>query len=255
MDPGNQGWRSHWISDLNSRMGTLYDGVFVDDVWNALDVHGMSGFTSSQISGWHANVLGMLQYVKANISPGKLVIINTDEWNSYTYVSVVDGEVLEGFTHCDWEAINTQGSRDTGLIMAMIKNMATNTAAGKIVWGISGTIVSSNTEEMNRMVKYCYASFLLGASGTGAIWEFNNWDSADGSKGYYPIMDTQIGSPKAAYYQTQNVYARDYTGGKVLFNPSGNTYTISLGGTYHTISGTTVTTLTIGAFSGEIVLS
>jgi hypothetical protein len=167
---------------------------------------------------------------------------------------VVDGEVLEGFTHADWEYANTYGSRDPGLIMALIKNMAVNTAAGKIVWGISGTIVTSDQAEMDRMVKYTYASFLLAASGPGAVWEFNNWISTDGSKGYYPIMGTQIGSPSGAYYQSQNVYMRDYSGGKVLFNPSGNWYTISFSSSYRTTSGNTVMSVTLGPYSGEILL-
>ena len=236
MDVGNAGWRAHWVSDVNSRIGTLYDGVFIDDVWNALGGY-VSGVSSSVLSNWHSNVLGMLQYIKANISPGKLVIINTDEWNTYTYVSAVDGEMLEGFTHTSWEACNTQGSRDPGLIMVILKNMAVNSAAGKIVWAHSGALVTSDSAEMARMVKYCYASYLLAASGPGAYWGFNSWTSSDGSKGYYSIMDTQIGSPTNAYYSSQNVYMRDFTGGKALFNPSGNSYTINLGGTYRTLSG------------------
>ena len=195
MDVGNAGWRAHWVNDVNSKMGTLYDGVFIDDVWNALDVHGMSGVTASQISRWHSDTLSMLQYIKANIPSGKLVIINTDEWNTYTYISAVDGEMLEGYTHEEWTTVNSQGGRDTGLIIAMIKNLAVNSAAGKIVWCDSGTVVPSDSNEMARMVKYCYASFLLGTNGSGAHWEFNNYGSSDGSKGYYSIMDTQIGSP------------------------------------------------------------
>ncbi len=253
MDVGNSGWREHWVNNLNSNMGSLFDGVFVDDVWNSLNGY-VSGVSSSVYNNWHSNVLGMLQYIKANITPGKLVIINTDEWNSYTYVSVVDGQMLEGFVHCDWEACNTQGTRNAALILAQINNMAINSAAGKIVWGASGTLVPSDSNDMARMVKYCYAGFLLGQNGDGAIWQFNGWHSSDGSHGYYPIMDTPIGNPTNSYYQSQNVYMRDYTNGKAIFNPSGNTYTINLGGTYKTLDDREVTSITVGAYSGEVLL-
>ncbi len=253
MDVGNAGWRAHWVSIVNSKIGTLYDGVFIDDVWNSLSGY-VSGVSTSVTSNWHSNVLGMLQYIKANITPGKIVIINTDEWNSNTYVSVVDGQMLEGFVHCSWEQVYTQGSRDTGLIMTIINKMATNTAAGKIVIGLSGTIVSSDSAAMARMVKYCYAGFLLAKNGAGAYWGFNNYYSSDGSKGYYSVMDAPIGDPTNAYYQSQNVYMRDFTNGKAIFNPTANTYTINLNGTYKTLSGTTVTTITIGAYSGEVLV-
>jgi hypothetical protein len=254
MDVGNAGWRAHWISDLNSKLGTTYDGVFIDDVWNALNGHGMSGITSSQIARWHSDTLGMLQYIKANIAPGKLVIINTDEWNSNTYVSAVDGEMLEGFTHEGWTATYSQGGRDPGLIMVMINKLAGDSAAGKIVWSASGSLINSDSNEMARMVKYCYASFLLGANGPGAYWGFNTWVSGDGSNGYYSIMDTPIGSATGSYYQSQNVYMRDFTNAKALFNPSAYAYTINLGGTYKTLTGTTLTSITISPYSGEILL-
>jgi hypothetical protein len=132
--------------------------------------------------------------------------------------------------------------------------LAADSAAGKIVWCASGSIVNSDSNEMARMVKYCYASFLLGANGPKAHWGFNTWVSGDGSNGYYSIMDTQVGSATGTYYQSQNVYMRDFTNAKALFNPSPNTYTINLGGTYKTLSGTTVTSITISAYSGEILL-
>jgi hypothetical protein len=67
-------------------------------------------------------------------------------------------------------------------------------------------------------------------------------------------MDTQIGSSTGAYYPSQNVYMRDFTGGKVLFNPTGNSNTINLGGTYKTVGGSTVSSVTLSAYSGEILL-
>jgi len=196
----------------------------------------------------------MLQYIKANILPGKLVIINHDEWNTNTYVSAVDGGMLEGFTHEEWIDVYSPGYRNPELIMVMINNLAVNSAAGKIIWAQSGTIVSSDIAAMDRMVKYCYASFLLGANGPTACWGYNCWTSGDGSKGYYSIMDTPVGSPTGAYYKSQNVYMRDFTGAKVLFNPYSTDYTINLGQTYRTLNGATVTSITLNAYSAEILL-
>ena len=255
MDPANTAWQAYFVNYVNTKIATYnYDGVFLDDTWNSISAHGIS-VQSSDAASWHNDVLGFLQYIKANITSGKLVIINTDEWNASTYIAAVDGEMLEGFTHCEWEAVNTPGSRDPGLIIAMINKLARDSENGKIVWCDSGTIYSSNAAEMARMVKYCYASFLLGITGSSdSCWQFNSWGNADGAKGYYPIMDTTIGSPTNAYYSSQNVYMRDYSAGKVLFNPSSTSRTVSLGGTYRLLDGTMVSSVTLNAYSGEILL-
>jgi hypothetical protein len=89
-------------------------------------------------------------------------------------------------------------------------------------------------------------------SGTQTYWSFNNYDSSDGSKGYYAIMDTDIGQATGSYYQSQNVYMRIFTKGMVLFNPSGTSYTVTLPQSYK-LNGVTITSLTLSAYSAEIL--
>jgi hypothetical protein len=45
---------------------------------------------------------------------------------------------------------------------------------------------------------------------------------------------------------------RDFTNGKVLFNPSANSYTINLGSTYY-LNGSPITSLWVAAYSGYIL--
>jgi hypothetical protein len=47
---------------------------------------------------------------------------------------------------------------------------------------------------------------------------------------------------------------RNYTSGKVLFNPSESTYTINLGQTYRLLNGLSVSSVTLGSHSAEILL-
>ena len=87
------------------------------------------------------------------------------------------------------------------------------------------------------------------------MFGFNDWFSFDGSHGYYPIMDTSIGSPTGATYQSQNVYMRDFTGGKVLLNPSDIQHTVGdLGGVFDDLAGQSVTSVTLAPHSGEILV-
>ena len=259
MDVGSQGWRQHWFSYVNGKMNnTAYDGVFADGVLNAIESSSFNAAVpDSVIARWHNDTIGLLQYVKANLLSGKILVVNTDEWSTQDYINVADGMMIEGYGHAYWEGIDTQGTRSTATILQQIEALSRSSSAGKIVYAASGTIIPSpmNTTKVNAMVKYCYGIFLLGENGPQAYWGFNDWYSSDGSQGYYPIMDTQIGSPTGAYYQSQSVYMRDFTGGKVVVNLASSSYTVNLGGTYKLLDGTTVSSVTLNPYSAEILLS
>ena len=63
--------------------------------------------------------------------------------------------------------------------------------------------------------------------------------------------------PLGDYYKITStaVYARDFMGGKVLVNPTGVSYSITLDGSYETIDGTIVSgPLTVYAHSGVILI-
>jgi len=256
MDVGNVGWRQHYVSYVNSKLASMpaFDGVFADDVWNTMTGY-LSVFNttvpSSYVANFHANMIGFLQYLKANLLSGKIVINNSDEWGGTNdYINITDGELIEGFAHAPWDALTTYGR-------PYIDVLANKCATGKLVCASSGIDSSTATQtQLNIMLKFCYASFLMGMSGPKAYWlwsqtgnTYNDLDSC-----YQPIMDTALGQPTNTYYQSQNVYMRDFTGGKALVNPSANSYTVSLGGTYKLLDGTTVSSVTLQPHSGEILL-
>jgi hypothetical protein len=82
------------------------------------------------------------------------------------------------------------------------------------------------------------------------------WDSGNNNmfERYKSIFDTNIGSATGQYYSSQSMYMRNFTGGKVLFNPSTNTYTVSLGHPYYLLNGTAVSNVTLTGHTGEIAL-
>jgi hypothetical protein len=239
------------VSNLNSVVLPGYDGLFADDVWTSLRTYSYntnaSNFNSSDISRWHTDVLDMLQYVKANISE-KLLVINTDQLDGYDYVDAADGMMIEPYAHAPWEPSTYYSIFQ---LSKQISYLSAVSGMGKIIFAVSGVsdTVTSQT------VKYCYASYMLGVNGSKAYWGFNDWNSGDGSKGYYSIMDTNIGAPSGAYYSNQNVYMRDFTNGKVLFNPSDNPETIDLDGSFWLLNNTEVSNVTLDGYSGEILLN
>jgi hypothetical protein len=71
------------------------------------------------------------------------------------------------------------------------------------------------------------------------------------------LQAVEMGSPLGSYYKigSTSVYARDFSGGKILVNPSENPYTVLLNTNYKTISGETVSgSLTVYPHTGVVLI-
>lgn len=100
--------------------------------------------------------------------------------------------------------------------------------------------------------KYALASFLLGTTGS-SYFSFLYDESLDPAT-YSPWWSTSLGAPAGPYFLRQaGVYERDFATGMALVNPTGNSATVNLGGTYRTLNGRTVSSLTLGPTSGEVL--
>ena len=69
----------------------------------------------------------------------------------------------------------------------------------------------------------------------------------------YPWSALNLGSPSGRYAKVNNVYQRSFSSGRVLVNPTPSTFTVKLGGTFHTLDGAVVTSVTLKANSAEIL--
>lgn len=269
------GWKQYYTSYVNSQLnGSLYGGVFIDNVWNQISDYVSNGFltdaatgavltssnmNSSAVSGWHNNMISDLSYVESNKVAGKLAIINTDEYLTHDYLNIVDGKMDEGWIgHPTWYDLNTFESASDAIIH--INAMARDSATGKIFVADNGATIPTNPDastlaQIAQNVEYSYAATLLALNGSNAYFTYNSWQSSDGSKGYYQVMNTTLGSPTGSYYQNQSVYIRDFTGGEALFNPSATSYTVTLGKNYYFTNGTMISSVVLNSWSGEILLS
>jgi hypothetical protein len=112
----------------------------------------------------------------------------------------------------------------------------------------------TNVEQWRR---YLTASYLLGNN--GAAWlEFGPDAQTAPFDSPSPLYATPIGTPlqtggRVSDYARNGVYERAYSNGLVLVNPSSSSVTVDLGGTYTNESGSAVTSVTLGAWSGAIL--
>ena len=224
--------------------------MFGDNVYNLISPIGgdlNATVPASAASSWHSNMISFLTYIKANLLPGKLLIINTDDWVNNDYLNLVDGEMCENFV---------TGYYNPNNMSLLLDEIAQASATGKIIWCAPLTNETDPKGVTNTLIIYCYTAFLCAVNGSQTYLSFNDWQSPDGSYGYYPILNTvNIGISQGSYYYSQNVYMRDFTDGLVLFNPSANSYNVNLGGNYQLLNGTAVSNIVLDPWSGEILSS
>jgi hypothetical protein len=270
MDVSSAGWRQYWSTYVNNQLYNYptFDGVMADDTWTQLSYVSNWGllkdattgatltsadFPSNTLTNWNSNVQGMLQYVKANLPYGKIIIPNTDEcfFGSHTYIDVADGALMEGYIHASFEDVTSHSYLLWGSFENSLAYLQYGTSNGKIVVSAAGATTNDAAT-----VQFSYAGFLLG-SGSTAYWGWNTGVNYEfvGTDNYQSIVATNIGSPIGACYQSQNIYVRNFTNGIVLFNPTNNPHQITLDKNYYLLNGTRVLQVLVGSWNGQILIS
>jgi hypothetical protein len=124
-----------------------------------------------------------------------------------------------------------------------------------------GTILNVDAPGPNpeQWRSYMAASYLLGNNG-GAWLEFAPNGTTAPFDSLSPLYNLPVGTPTETYSKVQGYavggyYRRDYTHGMVLANPSGSSVTVNLGGTYVDVTGQQMTSITLAAWSGAVLVS
>ena len=270
MDVGNTGWRNHYANYMKDKLEiSLFDGVFADDVWDTFFAG--SGWNPWNVpiedvpveikNRWHSDMLEMIRFCKESLRE-KLLIVNTS--NNDDYVYACDGKMEEGFAHPQWWPLE-KFHDDWDDWKGKVESLKNISQSGKYYLAQGGTIIPDNPtqaelDKVHDIMIYCFASFLLGANGESLLsagrvtFGFNKIQSKDGSRGYYPEFDVSLGSSVGEYYSIGSVYARDFTGGKVLVNPTKTSHTVSLGENYKSLNEEIVSTITLAAHTAIILL-
>lgn len=245
MDTRNLEWRQHYANYVKSKLDTYpaLDGIFADDVW---DVWRKTGWTVPatdvpDIPNFHDGVLTLLQVAK-NMIGTHLLIVNTP--NNTDYVDVCDGKFDDNFIHASWTAPDYWPPWWTiDNYLARVNLLASISSRGKYYLALDGaTLPASPTEEdlrkTHETMLFCLCSYLLGVNGSNAAFGWLNIYARDGSKGYYPEMDTNVGNPRGAYYQVNpDVYGRDFDHAKVFVNfGDAATYEVTVDDTTYSLS-------------------
>jgi hypothetical protein len=257
MNPASSGWRNYTATRCARFLSTypLCDGIFADNVqtavffkWSQLNVpvanipDPVTG-TGSVTTNWNTYMAGLVQRVKAAMA-SKILIINCPDAEG-NLIDYCDGQMIEGFMHPAWFASTHYPDPLSGMYsIPLLEQLA---ATGKIVLAYSGATIPANPTAsdkaaMDQCMLYCLCGFLLGYSGKAMFgcmsFTTGSVDLYSYGQGYWPAMDSPIGTPVGARYNVQgSLWARDFTNGKVYLNVDDSTsYTVTVGSTNYTVS-------------------
>ena len=272
LDPGNKEYQN-WVADRALRkIDNGNDGIFADVFYYPHYPPFMRYFYSSipinpttgqeyTLDEWTQAKERLLSNLKEKLG-GKILMANGYgtggryyQYGARGLLNVTDGVLFEGFLRWGTDPLNffrneAQWRKDINALQEASKS-------GKII-GINTSFVVSDqdTPDAEKYKMYSLASFLLGMNYNS----FYGLHPIDPERDIafdslsYPPTKKKIGKPLGNYYKAQNVYQRDFTGGKVLVNPTYNTQTLNLPRPYKTLEGGVVSEVALVHHTGMILL-
>jgi hypothetical protein len=261
---GSSSYQQQWASAISSQLRAGgFDGLYMDSVLGRISDTGTSPTLYPTDAAWEPAMRGFVATVGQSLkSQGFYVLANTYKsgpndgsddiawWASLApYVSGLQSEYWE-------ESANAVTPFDTnpccwtghwlswlGLADAAQQN------------GADFFTVDKGTATNTQLMTYLRGSYLLVWDGSGGAFTYAH-EPDDGVESWDPAWTTDIGSPTGARYQVGVGWRRNYSSGTVVVNPDPSTaQSFSLGGSYQTLAGATVSSITVQPQSAAILTS
>jgi hypothetical protein len=258
LDVGNRAYQDAWANGvITEAQADGWDGVFMDDTNPTIRFHVDPARVARypNDAAWRSATRSMLENVGPRIqASGLLAIANVccarDQGTVWKdWLPYLSGAMDEMFTKWgndpatgyvwDWGA---GGWGD------QLEEVREAEAQGKYFLGVT----HSRTTD-GRAAAYGLTTMLLASQGRSSFTLAENYTTET----RFPIYDRALllGSPTGAYYRVGAAYRRQFSAGTVLVNPTLGPLTIALGAEYVTENGTLVTSVTLNATSGAILLA
>lgn len=282
-DIGNPEYRK-WIADKIKQWldkNSFFDGVFADNGLNAYVGEWLWDYADKPINPrtgayWKDEeikqaYISLHKEIKKAIG-SKLLICNGifhgerfysrfDDYQEVISNSPLDGIMSEG----TWQAwFSEQAWLDSLKFLSWIEDNFLTKNSGRYFIPVVNDVFSSGIAQ-EQLTIYGVASTLLAVKTNqvymggllGRSVEVNQEFNSGALALIRRLRKVKIGCPLNAYYVVAGtrIYARDFTNGKVLVNPTAESYNISLDKDYYTLDGRRVSELTMDSHRGEILLT
>jgi hypothetical protein len=258
---GHAGWTAQVVATCKADLATApaASGCFLDQMSGV----GVSNFcTGVPIDPLTNKAFTAGQYLTAVARVGNAVAATTHViGNAYesgrkyftTPTSQLDSSAMQAFEAEHWLGSTQPRDAETlSVWQQSIQMLIDSQAHGKAVLASFGDM-STNTAQWQA---FNVASVLLGNDGH-ALLHFESGSQTQLQLNG-PIFHMAIGSPSVTKstvggYLSGGVYQRAYSNGLVLVNPSGKSVKVKLSKSYHTPSGSSVTSVAMAPFTGQVL--
>lgn len=263
MNPADAAWRNSRVKLCLAMLAESgYDACGADNVGTAVLLPGyVSGlpinpatnkvYTSDE---WVTATSALCIQIRSGISPRALYGNSLGNGSVYfastrRLLNALDGASVETFLRGGRESITSyptvQGWKANVDMLVDAATTSKDIMTATKVW-TTGTQAQKDQWHL-----FAYSTYLLGAGPNSRFWF--SYVEGGAQNAYYSLWSTAIGAPSAGYVAMGSVFGRDFTGGKVLVNPDKVGHTVSLGGTYHTLDGVAVTSVTLAPHTGLLL--
>jgi hypothetical protein len=248
-DPATEGQAPLGPGEIQAYVGKVardmahgYSGVFIDDAnWSA-------GFSPSP--GPPANLAHLIEAVRA-AEPRALIEINSQFHDIWPLIKAGNPEVARALADVDLVCVEngmgpTSGIDSPGEYAEFIQYA--DTLHGK---GIGLTLTGDRNSVTPATMEYNLATYFL--INSGADYVNGNKQTPEGWwSGFEVNLGNGLGPPES---QPSGLWTRRFTGGVVYaVAPGGQTQTINLPGAMHSAEWGTVTSLTLAAGQGAVLV-
>ncbi|CAN5818123.1 hypothetical protein BH23ACT12_BH23ACT12_18370 [soil metagenome] len=268
MDPTSEGWITSRIAQATEFIEfSGYDGVIMDVMGTApIGESYSSGVPINPVTGrpwtkaeWLDATSALAARVKSAVAP-KIVFVNglgsgpryfNPEAASAKLLDGIDGGHAEAFLRNANEPISRYPTTKNWLKeIDMLVDVASR---GKSVLTLTKVFADGTQTQKDAWHRYSLASFLMGA-GEKTYFTFQYARNDDPTM-TSPLWSTNVGSPLGDYFQLAGgAYQRNFANGISLVNPGPDAITVSLNGTYRTLEGSLVSSMTLLPNQGDVLI-
>jgi Hypothetical glycosyl hydrolase family 15 len=254
-DISNPAFRHYWIEQAKTHYAHGYRGLFVDDVnmeervSDAAEASvtpvGLAGAISP--AQWRAYMAEFMGEIRAAF-PGAEIVHNAI-WFANGDAGVGDPSIRREVQAANYVMLE-RGVNDSGITGGGPWSL--NAMLGFVdgVHSLGRGVVLDGAASDAQGMEYNLAAYFLISTGNDAVSSPGQTPSS-----WWPGFDANLGEATDARHAWGNLLRRDFTGGMALVNPPGSaTQIVQLPSPMRTAGGATVTTITLPAASGVVLV-
>ena len=275
MNPADPGWTRRIVDLCNSRLAfSGYDGCLLDNLGATpvLPPFGPTGYVDGQpidprtgapwtAASWLEATTAMAGSVRQAITPRPLFGNNVGAGIRYfdpvapsaVLFEGTDAMMTEGFIRGGRDPLANRPTLETW--RSSIDMVTDSEARGRRLLVTTKVWNTGTIEEKEAWHRFALSSYLLAAGGLSRfVFLYDLMGNPVDSHPYWDQAD-RLGGPRSAFFlNTKGIYQRNFTSGRVLVNPSDAPMRMGLAARFTTLDGTTVNSIELPPYSGEVLL-